>query len=253
MQVRVESRVYQSTCLCVSYWSRSPPRSAIQRRIRRPSGWLATRFTSWRTRILWYTRENGQGVKAIDALQAKSSILEHKNKGLENAILLDKKTKRKKRKPNMQGGDACSAQFWSTEEVPEAQAQLQAKDDEEGPKKVAKTQKKASAEAVRKQKGKDKQEKAVEEALARQAAKEARAMRQISKREAREATITAKALEERQRMLSTASPKASKAVPKSRTNAQASKAVRIEVQEEEAVQTQTRTRVVKPPQHFEYK
>ena len=30
---------------------------------------------------------------AIDTLQAKSSILEHKNKGLENAILLDKKSK----------------------------------------------------------------------------------------------------------------------------------------------------------------
>ena len=150
MQVRVESRVYQSTCLCVSYWSRSPPRSAIQRRIRRPSGWLATRFTSWRTRILWYTRENGQGVKAIDALQAKSSILEHKNKGLENAILLDKKTKGKKRKLNLQGEDVCKAQLWSTEEVLEAQALLKAKDDAEGQEKVDKAQRKANAEAIQK-------------------------------------------------------------------------------------------------------
>jgi hypothetical protein len=49
--------------------------------------------------------------KAIDTLQAKSSILEHTNKGLENAILLDKKTKGKKRRLNMQGEDACKAQF----------------------------------------------------------------------------------------------------------------------------------------------
>jgi hypothetical protein len=47
--------------------------------------------------------------KAIDTLQAKSSILEHHNKGLENAILLDKKTKGKKRKLNMQGEDSCKA------------------------------------------------------------------------------------------------------------------------------------------------
>ena len=80
--------------------------------------------------------------KAIDTLQAKASILEHKNKGLENAILLDKKTKGKKRKLNLQGGDACEPQFWSAEEVLEAQAQLQAKDDEEEQKKVAKAQKK---------------------------------------------------------------------------------------------------------------
>jgi hypothetical protein len=39
--------------------------------------------------------------KAIDTLQAKASILEHYNKGLENAIKLDKKTKGKKRKLNM--------------------------------------------------------------------------------------------------------------------------------------------------------
>lgn len=105
--------------------------------------------------------------KAIDTLQAKSSILEHKNKGLENAILLDKKTKGKKRKLNMQGGDACNAQFWSTEEVLEAQARLAAKDEEEEQKKVEKAQKKASAEAMRKQKEKDKKEKTLERAIAR--------------------------------------------------------------------------------------
>jgi len=251
VQVRVESRVYQSTCLCVSYWSRSPPRSAIQRRIRRPSGWLATRFTSWRTRILWYTRENGQGVKAIDALQAKSSILEHKNKGLENAILLDKKTKGKKRKLNMQGGDACNALFWSTEEVLEAQAQLAAKDAEEEQKKVAKAQKKASAEATRKQKEEDKKKKVLERAIAREAAKEAKALREAEKREAKEAAKSAKALEKVQKKPPIAPPRARKAIPKPRTNAQASKAVEVEVQEEEVVLRQTRTRVVKPPPHFE--
>jgi len=147
----------------------------------------------------------------------------------------------------------CKAVFFSRIGQLIAYVSMQAKNDEGERKKVAKAQKKASAEAVRKQKEKDKQEKAIEKALARQAAKEVRAMRQISKRETREAAIKAKALEERQRMLSTASLKASKAVPKSRTNAQASKAVRIEVQEEEAVQTQTRKRVIKPPQHFEYR
>src|SRR5437764_14701167 len=69
--------------------------------------------------------------KAIDTLQAKSSILKHKNKGLENAILLDKKLKGKKRKLNLQREDACKAQFWSTEEVLEAKARLQAKDEAE--------------------------------------------------------------------------------------------------------------------------
>jgi hypothetical protein len=49
--------------------------------------------------------------KAIDTLQAKASILEHKNKGLEDAILLNKKTKGKKRKLNLQGEDACKAQL----------------------------------------------------------------------------------------------------------------------------------------------
>jgi hypothetical protein len=49
--------------------------------------------------------------KAIDTLQAKSSIFKYYNKGLENAILLDKKTKRKKRRLNIQGKDACKAQF----------------------------------------------------------------------------------------------------------------------------------------------
>jgi hypothetical protein len=47
--------------------------------------------------------------KAIDTLQVKASILKHHNKGLENAIKLDKKTKEKKRKLNMQGEDACKA------------------------------------------------------------------------------------------------------------------------------------------------
>jgi hypothetical protein len=51
--------------------------------------------------------------KAVDTLQAKASILKHKNKGLENAILLDKKTKGKKRKLNLQREDACKAQLWS--------------------------------------------------------------------------------------------------------------------------------------------
>jgi hypothetical protein len=60
--------------------------------------------------------------KAINTLQAKSSIFEHHNKGLENAILLDKKTKGKKRKLNLQREDASKAQFWSTEEVLEAKA-----------------------------------------------------------------------------------------------------------------------------------
>jgi hypothetical protein len=39
--------------------------------------------------------------KAINTLQAKAFILKHYNKGLENAIKLDKKTKGKKRKLNM--------------------------------------------------------------------------------------------------------------------------------------------------------
>jgi hypothetical protein len=79
-----------------------------------------------------------KGFKAINTLQAKSSILKHKNKGLENAILLNKKTKGKKRKLNMQGGDTYNALFWSTEEVLKAQAQLAAKDAEEEQKKVRK-------------------------------------------------------------------------------------------------------------------
>ena len=40
----------------------------------------------------------------IDTLQAKSSILKHHNKGLENAILLDKKTNGKKKKLNIVEG-----------------------------------------------------------------------------------------------------------------------------------------------------
>jgi hypothetical protein len=104
--------------------------------------------------------------KAIDTLQAKSSILEHTNKGLESAILLDKKTKGKKRKLNLQGEDASKAQFWSIEEVLKAQAELKAKDNKEEQEKVAKAQRKASAEATRKQKEKDKQDKAIENAVA---------------------------------------------------------------------------------------
>ena len=104
--------------------------------------------------------------KAIDILQAKSSILEHYNKGLENAILLDKKTKRKKRKLNIQGKDACKAQFWLVKEVLEVQAEMKAKDDKEEQEKIAKAQKKASAEAIYKQKEKEKQEKAIEAAVA---------------------------------------------------------------------------------------
>jgi hypothetical protein len=94
--------------------------------------------------------------KAIDTLQAKSSILEHHNKGLENAILLDKKTKGKKRKLNMQGEDACKAQFWSVKEVLKVQAEMKAKDDEEEQEKITKAQKKASVEAIHKQKEKEK-------------------------------------------------------------------------------------------------
>jgi hypothetical protein len=104
--------------------------------------------------------------KAIDTLQAKASVLEHKNKGLEDAILLDKKTKGKKRRLNLQGEDACKAQLWSTEEVLEAQALLKAKDDVEEQKKVDKAQRKANAEAIRKQKEIDKQEKAIQIAIA---------------------------------------------------------------------------------------
>ena len=193
----------------------------------------------------------GKVFKAIDTLQAKSSILEHKNKGLENAILLDKKTKGKKRKLNMQGGDACNALFWSTEEVLEAQAQLAAKDAEEEQKKIAKAQKKASAEATRKQKEEDKKKKVLERAIAREAAKEAKALREAEKREAKEAAKSAKALEKVQKKPPIAPPRARKAIPKPRTNAQASKAVEVEVQEEEVVLRQTRTRVVKPPPHFE--
>ena len=137
--------------------------------------------------------------KPIDTLQAKSAILEHKNRGLENAIVLDKKTKGKKRELNMQEGDACNAQFWSTEEVLEAQARLAAKDEEEKQKKVAKAQKKASAEAMRKRKEKDKQEKPLERAIARQAAKEAKAKGEAEKREAKEAAKRAKALERSKR------------------------------------------------------
>jgi len=191
--------------------------------------------------------------KAIDTLQAKSSILEHTNKGLESAIQLDKKTKGKKRKLNLQGEDASKAQFWSIGEVLEAQAQLKAKDDEEEQEKVAKAQRKASAEATRKQKEKDKQDKAIENAVARQIAKEARARRQIEEREAKEAAKKLKASEKTLKKLPIASPKAKKAALKSKTNAQASNAVSVEVQEEEVVQTKTRTRVVKPPLHFEYK
>src|SRR5207248_643111 len=120
--------------------------------------------------------------KAIDTLQAKSSILEHKNKGLENAILLDKKSKGKKRRLNLQGEDACKAQFWSTEEVLEAKARLQAKEEAEEQEKAAKAEKKASTEATRKQKEKEKKEKAIETAIARQLAKEAKAQKQIEDR-----------------------------------------------------------------------
>ena len=47
-------------------------------------------------------------------------------------------------------------------------------------------------------------------------------------------------------------PRARKAIPKLRTNAQASKAVGVEVQEEEVILRQTRIRVVKSPPRFEY-
>ena len=164
-----------------------------------------------------------------------------------------KKAKGKKRKLNMQGEDACKAQFWSVKEVLKVQAEMKAKDDEEEQEKIAKAQKKASAEAIRKQKEKEKQEKAIEAAVARQIAKEAKARRQAEEREIREAAKKAKALEKASEKLPKASLKARQSTTKSKTDAQASRAVRVEAQEEEGVQKKTRTRVVKPPPHFEYK
>jgi hypothetical protein len=76
---------------------------------------------------------------------------------------------------------------------------------------------------------------------------------QTKEQEAREAAKKAKALEKTLKKLPTAPPKARQAAPKLKTNAQASEAARVEVQEELVVQTKTRTRVVKPPPHFEYK
>ena len=191
--------------------------------------------------------------KAINTLQAKASILEHKNKGLENAIQLDKKTKGKKRKLNLQGEDACKAQLWSTEEVLEAQARLQAKDDAEEQEKVDKAQRKANAKAIRKQKEIDKQEKAIQTAVARQLAKEARAWKQIEEREAREAAKKAKAIEKTLKKSQTVAIKAKSLVPKPKSNAQASKPIEVEVEEEGVVETKTRTRVIKPRPQFEYK
>ena len=191
--------------------------------------------------------------KAIDTLQAKASILEYKNKGLENAIQLDKKTKGKKRKLNLQGEDPSKAQLWSTEEVLEAQAVLQAKDDAEEQEKVDKVQRKANSKAIQKQKEIDKQEKAIQRATARQLAKEDRARKQIEKREAREAAKEAKVIEKTLKKPLTVAIKAKSLVPKLKSNAQASKPVEVEVEEGGVVETKTRTRVVKPQPQFEYK
>ena len=112
---------------------------------------------------------------------------------------------------------------------------MKAEDDAEEQDKVVKAQKKASAEAIRKQKEKDKQEKAIENAVAQQIAKEARGRRQIKEREARKAAKEAKALEKTSSKLPIAPPKAKQATLKLKTNAQASKAVVVEVQEKEVV------------------
>jgi hypothetical protein len=105
---------------------------------------------------------------------------------------------------------------------------------------------------MRRQKEEDKKEKILERVIARQAAKEAKALREAEKREAKEAAKSAKALEKIQKKLPIAPPRARKAIPKPGTSAQASKAMEVEVQEEEVVLRQTRTRVVKPPPRFEY-
>ena len=86
--------------------------------------------------------------KALDFLQAKASILEHKNKGLENAIQFDKKTCTKKRKLNLQGGNAGEAQLWGMEEIEQAKAILRAKDEAEEQGKLDKAAKKAAAAAL---------------------------------------------------------------------------------------------------------
>jgi hypothetical protein len=88
---------------------------------------------------------------------------------------------------------------------------------------------------MRKQKEEDKQEKALERVIARQVIKEAKALREAEKREVKEAAKRVKELEKIQKKLLIAPPKAKKATLKPRTNAQASKAVEVEVQEEEVV------------------
>ena len=118
--------------------------------------------------------------------------MEYKNKGLENAIQFDKKTCTKKRKLNLQGGNAGEAQLWGMEEIEQAKAILRAKDEAEEQGKLDKAAKKAAAAALCIQKQDKKVAKAMELAINRQLTKEVKAREARERQATQQATQVAK-------------------------------------------------------------
>ena len=176
--------------------------------------------------------------------------MEHKNKGLENAIQFDNKTRTKKRKLNLQGGNANEAQLWGPEEIAQAKAILQAKDDTKEQEKQNKVARKAAATALRIQKQEEKVARAIELAANRQLAKEAKAREAQEKQLIRQATQVAKTSTQTKAHHITVGKKAKNDVPESQGDAgPIEEVIGVQKQEEVVIQS-TRTRVIRRPRRL---
>jgi hypothetical protein len=190
-------------------------------------------------------------LNANERLAAEHSIATHVIRGLEQAIKLEKRKRRKGKKLNLLGEEASGPQFFSPSRVQAARDHQATKEAEKQQELDAKAEKKAKAEANKLQKEKEKAQRAIERAERQQLAAEEKTRKAAEKQALQELKIVVNATKSASRELKEKSiltkiPRKRKVFTVSPTiNASPAKRQKM------VVSTTTRGRTVLRPQRFD--